>query len=155
PPSLFPRAGAGLELDLASPRHNDRLPTELRGLLPNQGLVNFLEAQTLVRRLETLAADAEFRASLQRSASCPSDCADVAVLALYPAQAELIRNLLRQSPALAAARLNIEVAVPAAFRQRECRVALVSLTRSHGHRAVSLGEGPHALALALTRARQR
>src|SRR5262249_56285731 len=121
-------------------------------VLPNQGLVNFLEAQTLVRRLETVAADAEFRASLQRSASCPSDCADVAVLALYPAQAELIRNLLRQSPALAAARLNIEVAVPAALRPRGGPAGPLSPPRGHRHRAGSLGGGPPAPAPAPARA---
>src|SRR5262249_20867506 len=65
------------------------------------------------------------------------------------------RGLLKQSAALAASGLTVEVDVPGAFRQRECRAALVSLTRSHGHRAVTLGEGPHALALALTRARAR
>jgi superfamily I DNA and/or RNA helicase len=51
--------------------------------------------------------------------------------------------------------LDLEVGVPALFRQRECPVVLVSLTRSHTHRAVSYGEGPQALALALTRARDR
>jgi hypothetical protein len=42
---------------------------------------------------------------------------------------------------------------PSAFRQREFPLVLVSLTRSHGHRAVSFGEEPPHLALALTRAR--
>jgi hypothetical protein len=135
------RGGAGLELDLTSPRHVDRLPGELRSGLPNQGFVNYLEAQTVVRHLEALAG----------TAPRPR----VAVLALFPAQAELIRRLIRQSPRLAADATDIEVDVPAAFRQREAPVVLLSLTRSHSHRAVSFGDGPQTLALALTRARDR
>jgi hypothetical protein len=49
----------------------------------------------------------------------------------------------------------VKVDVPAAFRQRECLLGLVSLTRSHTHRAVSFGEEPQQLALALSRARAR
>jgi superfamily I DNA and/or RNA helicase len=79
----------------------------------------------------------------------------VAVIALYPAQAELLRLLLARSPAVAAATLAVEVGTPAAFRHRDCLVALVSLTRSHSHRAVPLGDGPQALAEALTRAAGR
>jgi hypothetical protein len=51
--------------------------------------------------------------------------------------------------------MEVEVGTPDQFRQRECLTALVSLTRSHPHRPVSFGEGPRALALALTRARGR
>jgi hypothetical protein len=135
------RGGAGLELDLASPRHVDRLPSELRPGLPGQGFVNYLEAQAVVRALEDLVAEGG-----------PNPSA--LVLALYPAQAELIRRLIRQSPCLgAAARLDVDV--PSACRHREAAVVLVSLTRSHSHRAVSYGDGPQALALALTRAQAR
>src|SRR6185312_13425020 len=74
----------------------------------------------------------------------------LAVIALYPAQAELIRMLLRRNQT-AAHPLGIEVGVPTAFRQRECHTALVSLTRSHTHRAVAYGESPEQLLLALTR----
>ena len=41
------------------------------------------------------------------------------------------------------------------FRQRECDVAVVPLTRSHTHRAVPYGDDPSAIPLALTRAGQR
>ena len=79
----------------------------------------------------------------------------MAVLALYPSQSELIRRLIGQSPKLGATLSGVEVGVPATFRHREAGLVLVSLTRSHGHRAVTFGEGPQALALALTRARER
>lgn len=142
------RGGAGLELDLADPRHRDRLPSEFRAELPAEGLVNFLEAQAVVRALEKLAGD------VAAHASDGSKCS-VGVLALYPAQARLIRGLIRRGPALLSARLDILVDVPDAFRERECSIALVSLTRSHPHRAVTFGEGPHRLILGLTRARSR
>jgi hypothetical protein len=136
------KGGAGLEVDLADPHHRDRLPGEYRAALPNAGMANFLEAQAVVRTLEDLAADPAVRAAR------PS----VGVIALYPGQAALIRRLLQGSRAAA---LGVTVDVPAGFRERECDVALVSLTRSHGHRAVSFGDGPQALAVALTRARSR
>jgi hypothetical protein len=137
------RGGAGLELDLADVRHRDRLPSEYRAALPDTGLVNYLEAQAVVHTLEALAADPAVRAGRPR----------VGVIALYPGQAALIRRLLQQAPAAAA--LDVCVDVPAGFRERECRIALVSLTRSHSHRAVSFGDGPPALTVALTRAREK
>lgn len=139
-------AGAGLELDLADHAHRDRLPTELRPFLPPLGLVNYLEAQAVVRALEALADDPAARGPERPR---------IAVLALYPAQVELIRRLVRQSPRLAGADLDIEVDVPGAFRGRESTITLLSLTRSHAHRAVSFGDGPGDLALALTRARSK
>jgi hypothetical protein len=137
------RGGAGLELDLADVRHRDRLPSEFRAALPDAGLVNYLEAQAVVHTLEALAADPAVRAAR------PS----VGVIALYAGQAALIRRLLQQSPAAAA--LDVTVDVPAGFRERESAIVLLSLTRSHSHRAVSFGDGPPALALALTRARTK
>jgi hypothetical protein len=142
--NVLPRAGAGLELDLAAPRQGDRLPSELRTRLPRQGFVNYLEAQAVVRRLEAPAA-----------AGSESNGGIIAVIALYPAQVELIRRLLRQSTVLSRAALPIAVDLPGAFAQRECHTVLVSLTRSHAHRAVSFGDSPRALTLALTRARKR
>jgi hypothetical protein len=130
------------------------MPVELRGCLPDRGLVNFLEAQAVVRHLETLLADPHFQAESarwQQTGRGPT----VAVLALYPAQAELIIRLLQRCPALAGRGGEIEVGVPAALRQRECHTALVSLTRSHTHRAVSYGDRPASLILALTRAAWR
>lgn len=144
-PARPPRP-AGLELDLADRIHRDRLPAELRPLLPAAGLVNYLEAQAVVRTLEAMAHD-------RPGGDAPRN--PVAVLALYPAQVELIRRLVRQSPRLAAAGLDVSVDVPSAFRGRESAVTLLSLTRSHAHRPVSFGEGPQDLALALTRARSR
>jgi hypothetical protein len=164
------KAGAGLEVDLADPRRLDPLPAELRGALPDRGLVNYLEAQAVVAYLEGLLADADFREAaarwgrqgpcVMRTASpCPPGCRGhgpaVAVIALYPAQAALLRQLIRQRPALCPPPVAVEVGLPADFRQRECLAALVSLTRSHSHRPVGYGEGPHLLDRALTRASGR
>jgi hypothetical protein len=166
------KGGAGLELDLSDNRPLEQLPANLRAMLPRQGLVNYLEARAVVRRLEALANDAAFRSACaswgQRrawpcehgSAALAPDCncplpdggPAVAVMAPYPAQVELLRHLIRQTPALADGPFPIEVGTPAAFHQRECLLALVSLTRSHTHRAVSYGEHPHVLVQALTRA---
>jgi hypothetical protein len=165
------RGGAGLEVDLADHRRvHQLLPAELRALLPAQGLVNYLEARAVVGALEALVAEPDFRrlgedwqrrrATLCRLPGCvcapeggrvAGACPAVAVIALYPAQAELIRLLLRRSPALADAGVPVAVGLPSAFRQRECLVGLVSLTRSHSHRAVSYGEHPQALLEAVTR----
>jgi hypothetical protein len=147
----LPRSGAGLELDLTAPGQADRLPSDLRPALPAAGLVNYLEAQAVVRRLAELAADPALRADDGGTSGGPA----VAVMALYPAQVALLEELIRRSPQVARSGLTIEVGLPAAFRQRECLAALVSLTRSHGHRAVPLGDSPDLLALALTRARRR
>jgi hypothetical protein len=140
------KGGAGLELDLADPRHRGRLPGDVAAALPNAGIVNIQEAQAVLRVLETLAAEPGLRGS---------DAPAVGVVALYEAQACLIRVLMQQSPALAAADIEVRVDVPTGFRQREYPIVLVSLTRSHTHRAVPFGAGPEALALALTRARDR
>jgi hypothetical protein len=141
------KGGAGLEIDLAESRHRERLPAELRAELPHQGFVNYSEAQAVLRTLAGF-----FQKSGQPPASAwPA----VAILALYPAQAELIRRLLREDSVLAARSDEIEVGIPADFRQREAGVVFVSLTRSHTHRAVTFGESPQMLALALTRARSQ
>jgi superfamily I DNA and/or RNA helicase len=134
-------------VDLADVRHRARLPNDVRSALPTEGFVNYAEAQAVLCALEALAADSALRTAGAGRA--------VGVIALYPSQAALIRLLLQQSPALAAADLEIAIDVPSGFRQRECWAVLVSLTRSHTHRAVSFGPGPDALALALTRARAR
>jgi hypothetical protein len=150
----LPKGGAGLELDLADRRHRDRLPSELRPDLPEHGYVNYLEAQAVVRALESLAAEpGAWRAD--RALGTDGQRPVVGALALYPAQVELIRRLVRQAPALAGCAFDLKIDVPAAFREHECAVVLLSLTRSHLHRAVTYGEGPQALTLALTRARAR
>jgi hypothetical protein len=147
-PSQRPRAipakgGAGLETDLGDGRHADRLPQELRAALPARGLVNYMEALAVVRALEALAAAA------------PAGAAPVGVVALYQAQAELLRLLIGRSAALSAGRLPVKVGAPDAFREEEFATLLVSLTRSHSHRAVTYGDGPHLVELALTRGRER
>jgi superfamily I DNA and/or RNA helicase len=76
-------------------------------------------------------------------------------MALYPSQVELIRLLMHRHPALAGKAVRVEVGLPSAFRQREFPVALLSLTRSHGHRAVTYGDHPQTLVQALTRASAR
>ena len=81
--------------------------------------------------------------------------ASVAVLTLYPAQAELIRRLVQQSTVLQAARMPVDIGVPSEFRHHEYHSIVVSLTRSHTHRAVCFGESPNLLVLALTRACER
>jgi hypothetical protein len=170
------KGGAGLEADLSDARRVDQMPADLRASLPPRGIVNYLEAQALIRHLEGLLADDAFRASAERwqqSQTLPCEshgdvCVSprhqsgrpmhrpaVAVIALYPAQAELITRLLQRVPALLASPITVEVGQPATFRHRECLAALVSLTRSHTHRAVPYGEGQQALTLALTRAAER
>jgi hypothetical protein len=139
--------GAGLELDLADPRDRERLPGDLRPTLPGQGLVNWQEAQAIVRALESLAAD--------RAASGQGERLAVGVIALYAAQAELLRSLIQRSPSLMASSLAISVGEPSSFREREFAVVLVGMTRSHSNRAVPYGEGPSMLTLALTRARAK
>jgi hypothetical protein len=145
------RGGAGLELDLSDTRHRDRLPSELRGELPTNGLVNYLEAQAVVRSLEHLVAELAGKRNGHQSERGTS----IGVLALYPAQAELIRRLVQRCPALTTLAPLIRVGVPGAFRERECDIVLLSLTRSHNHRAVTFGQHPKEIALALTRARSR
>jgi hypothetical protein len=171
------RGGAGLEVDLADSRPLEQLPAELRAALPREGLINYFEARAVVRYLEGLLTDQRFRAAAlewRRKAGClgnPIDCESaslgtvagcrpvhspiVAVMTPYVSQAELIRLLIAQSHALAMSDVRVEIGLPTDFRQRECLVGLVSLTRSHTHRAVTYGEGPGALALALTRAAGR
>jgi hypothetical protein len=150
---ILPRkGGAGLEIDLADPRQRTRLPSNLGVDLPSRGFVNHLEAQAVVRTLEAMAARPEAWPGLHGIAD-NADRPVVAVLALYPAQVDLLRDLVRQSPSLAAAAFTVVVDGPAALQEREVAMVLLSLTRSHAHRPITFGEGPDLLTLALTRAR--
>jgi hypothetical protein len=145
----LPREGAGLELDLTSSRHADRLPPELRPGLPATGFANFLEAQALVRCLEQLA---------QTPGALPETGCNksaVAVLALFEGQAQLLRRLISQSEILRCQSLVPEVGVAPAMRQREWDIVFLSLTRSHAHRSVPFSMDVADLALALTRARRK
>ncbi len=154
-PSAGPRAavnlsrkgGAGLEVDLSDPRHRSRLPADLGVDLPAQGFVNYTEAQAAIRVLEDLAE----RSDDWRTGS--AERPTVGVIALYAAQVSLLRALVQRSAKLTAAHFAVTVDLPAVFRERECAVVLLSLTRSHSHRPVTYGEGPELLTLALTRAR--
>lgn len=147
--SLSRKGGAGLEVDLSDPRHRSHLPADLGVELPAQGFVNYTEAQAVVRALEGLADRPEdwHHGAAERPT--------VAVMALYPAQVTLLRALVQRSAKLAAAPFMVAVDLPAAFRERECAVVVLGLTRSHSHRPVTYGDGPELLTLALTRARHR
>ncbi len=136
----WPREGAGLELDLAAAKQADRLPAGLRPGLPMRGFVNYAEAQVLIRRLESWAQNE------------PNATTRVAVLALYQGQVELLRRLVQQSELLRGRSFPLEIALPSRMRQRECELVFLSLTRSHGHRAVAFGEDVLELPLALVRA---
>jgi hypothetical protein len=172
------RGGAGLEVDLAdvstaesrgTPRRPDQLPGDLRSLLPPRGLVNYQEAQAIVSALEALVADPAFQAASaawqqRQSAACrtaagtcepASTAPSVAVLCLFPAQAELLGLLVRRSATLSRSNVHVEVGLPARLAQRDCLVALVGLTRSHTHRAVPFCDTPESLVQALTRAVSR
>jgi hypothetical protein len=145
----LPREGAGLEQDLAANRHGDRVPSDLRAELPRKGIVNYLEAQALIRRLEHWAkTPAEIGVNGSVSAG-------VLVLALSEAQADLLRRLTARSALLQSRPFRLEITVPGQVRHREADVLVISLTRSHSHRCVPLGEDIGDLPLALTRARQR
>jgi superfamily I DNA and/or RNA helicase len=145
------RGGAGLELDIADPRQRDRLPEEVRGKLPREGFVNLQEAQIVVRSLAALCRHAQSANGSAGDGARPA----VAVIALQAAQAELIRHLLEQAVTPAGSPFKIEIGTPACFQQREADTVLLSLTRSHTHRAVAYSPDARALALALTRARAR
>jgi hypothetical protein len=143
PPS---QGGAGLEIDLTDVRRAETIHADVRKCLPSRGLVNLYEARVAVLVAEDLVADPAFRCD-----GAKGDCPPVGVVALYPAQAELIRQLVKRSARLSG--VAVAVGTPADFRHREFRAAVVSLTRSHTHRAVVFGDGPDALAAALSRAR--
>lgn len=123
-PGLDARGGAGLETDLSDPRQRATLPPDLQAALPGHGIVNLTEARAVAKMLGQIEGSV--------------------ALALTHAQAELIRLL---APGAA-------VGVPPAWRQREVPAVVVSLVRSHTHRAVSYGDGEDWLALAASRGRR-
>jgi hypothetical protein len=141
--SALPREGAGLALDLAAVRGADRMPADVRADLPRHGFANYLEAQAVLRKLEELLSHGETATE------------SVAVVALYDGQATLLRRLAGRSESLRRRANCFEVGLPGDFRQREWTTVLVSLTRSHGHRAVPFGDQESDLVVALTRARTR
>jgi hypothetical protein len=151
-PAVLPSTGAGLEVALNDARHRERLPRELRPRC-SSGFANHTEAQAVVGALEALARSKG--GACPCGGASPSDHHEIAVVALYPGQVELIRILVAQSQALKSADLTIEFGTPDVFRECDFPIVLLSLTRSPAHRAVSFGEDPRMLELALTRARAR
>jgi hypothetical protein len=97
----------------------------------------------------------------------PAHAPEIVLTALYESQVRLLRLLVSQSATLRQAgltqigegrfrlpgsvSLDIAVESPPGLRQRECMALVLSLTRSHSHRAVAFGEQPGWLPLALTR----
>lgn len=158
-------SGAGFEADPADVRSRDRLPAEHRAALNGGGgIVNYPEAQAIVRYLSLFVAQVHAQPGEHQSRPYNgaqdgpqhSPRCSVAVIALYPAQAKLICQLLERTPEiLASSCVKLCVDVPSAFGEREFSQVLVSLTRSHTHRAISFGEGPAALTGALTRGRDK
>lgn len=145
----LPGEGAGLELDLTTGRLGDRLPADLRADLPCRGFVNYPEAQAVVRKLETIVQDPGLQSLANGSGPV------LAVLALYAAQAELIRRLIGRSAILSSSSVPLVVGLPQNFRHREFHVVLLSLTRSHAQQPVSYGASEAEVSLAMTRARSR
>ena len=141
--SPLPREGAGLEQDLGLPRGGDRIPADLRGVLPRRGYANYPEAQAVIRRLEELLEEAD------------DGREPVAVISLYEGQVELLRRLADRSESLRGKKYCVVFGVPDTLKEHEWPIVLVSLTRSNSHRAVPLGEQPSQLVHALTRARRR
>jgi hypothetical protein len=146
--------GAGLEIDLADRRRREQLEQELKLALPATGLCNPAEARVVVRVLEELVGDPAFQATWSgwTTSSPAGQPLAVALMALFPAQVALLRLLCQQSEVLAPWRQWIEVGLASTFQGRECLVALLSLTRSHTHRAVPFSDHPRSFAVALTRA---
>jgi hypothetical protein len=146
--------GAGLEIDLADRRRREQAQQELKLTLPVTGLCNPAEARVVVRVLEELVSDPGFLAAWSGwKTACPGgQPLAVALMALFPAQVALLRQMCGQSEVLAPWRQSIEVGLASAFQGRECLVALLSLTRSHTHRAVPFSDHPRSFAVALTRA---
>jgi superfamily I DNA and/or RNA helicase len=116
--------------------------------------VNFAEAQAVVRTLEAMAAKPADWPGLEGAAGNANQPV-VAVLALFPSQVDLLRGLVRQSTGLKGAGFTLVIDEPAALREQEVAMVLLSLTRSHAHRPITYGEGPDLLTLALTRARSQ
>jgi hypothetical protein len=136
------RGGAGFDIDLSDPRQRDRLPADLLPILPPRGFVNLPEAEAIVRLVDNLIADLP---------GSPADRpASIAVLALFEAQAALIRHLLNT-----VCPVPLHIASATEFRQCEADLVVISLTRSHGHRAVTYGDELTSFPIAVTRARQR
>lgn len=147
--SRVPREGAGLEIELGAGRATERVPADLRGLVPGRGLVNCSEAQALVRTLEGMVAEPSRLAAI-----CQPHPPGIAVATLFPAQADLIRRLVERSQRIQHSGVPVTVGLAADFCQREFPVVVLSLTRSSA-RAVPFAEQAAHFVHALTRARSQ
>ena len=70
-PVLPRKGGTGLEVDLADPRHRERLPADLRSGLPTHGFVNYPEAQAVIQMLVSLEKEMRLRELLGKSRQLP------------------------------------------------------------------------------------
>ncbi|HEV3143095.1 MAG TPA: AAA domain-containing protein [Gemmataceae bacterium] len=140
------RGGGGLELDLADAKHRDRLSPDLRDALPQRGFVNLAEAQAILRLLDN---------QLEDWTRLSPNGLHVAILTSYPAQAELMRQLLKREAIAIPKPIRLTVDYAGDFQHQECELAVISLTRSHERRAVPFGDNPLLVPFALTRARKR
>lgn len=131
--------GAGLEIDLSDKKQRAELLPEWQTGLPPRGVVNPTEAEAILKLLKD-------RPELRDT--------EVGVIALEPAQAELLKLLAFQDSTFAEFG-RLRIGVPEDFAQIGISVVLVSMTRSHVNRAVVYGSGPADATLALTRAIDR
>jgi len=136
------RGGAGLDLDMSDARQRERVPADIVTALPQVGYVNVPEAQAVVRHLESLMLAGETFAS-------------VIVTALYPAQVELIKQFMQRSAMAEKFKGSVRVALPASLHGCEFDHVMMSLTRSHGSRAVTFGDDPRETLRILGRAKRR
>ncbi len=111
------KGGAGLEIDLSDPRRREDLPSELRGALPAQGIVNIVEARAIIEAVEAMSGDPAFHPGSESVGAGPT----VAVMSVFPAQVTLLRLLLDRSQVLAGSSLKVEIGLPGSFHQRERR----------------------------------
>jgi hypothetical protein len=149
---IMPKGGAGLEIDLADPRQHARLPADCRPRGVAHGYVNFLEAQAVVGYLQHFVAGKRSALAHETADDRPPTAA---VTALYSEQVQLIRALVLQNRQLAGWESHFAILPPDRLGEKAFTVMIVSMTRSHLHRAVSFGEHPGPLRLAMTQARSR
>lgn len=150
-----PTHGAGLELDLQESHRVDLIPAELRSRLPASGLVNYLEALAVIQALETILDSASVASSEEwMQTHRPAD-PYLAILALTSAQVDLLTALFQRHRHYTDWRGKVFLGLPGDLKYNICHTALVSLVRSHTHHAVTYGQDPDDLHLALSLASQR
>jgi hypothetical protein len=152
--SFTSRGGAGLEADLAGIRRSDRLPIDLAEILPRNGIVNYFEAQAVAQKLTSLTTTTE--TACQATSGCTGKHRPVVgVIAFSAAQVRLIQTLVERVPPKTIAHLNLRIGRPEELAQTEFDIVLISLTRSHTHRAVAYAATPQDWVRALTCGRKQ